>query len=47
METHGNTHTHTNTDTDEYSIVAFCKNSTIIIKCASKLKKNVYWTIYK
>ena len=24
------THTHTHTDCDEYSIVAFCKNTTII-----------------
>ena len=41
--THGNTHTHTHThthtrthtdadkDSNEYSIVAFCKNATIII----------------
>ena len=27
-----NTHTHTHTDSDKYSIVAFCKNSTIIIR---------------
>ena len=25
------THTHTHTDSDEYSIVAFCKNATIIM----------------
>ena len=41
MQKHGNTetwkhthtHTHTNThrDSDKYSIVAFCKNATIII----------------
>ena len=31
--THGNTHTHTDAhkDTDEYFIVAFCKNTTIIM----------------
>ena len=28
--THTHTHTHTHTDSDEYSIVAFCKNATII-----------------
>ena len=31
-KTHRNTHTHTDShkDSDEYSIVAFCKNTTII-----------------
>ena len=28
--THGHTHTHTHTDSNEYSIVAFSKNATII-----------------
>ena len=30
-ETRKHTHTHTHTDSDEYSIVAFCKNATIIM----------------
>ena len=33
-----NTETHTHTDSDEYSIVAFCKNETIIIKTCSLIK---------
>ena len=30
MDTHTQTHTHTLRDSDEYSIVAFCKNVTIL-----------------
>ena len=30
METQKHENTHTHTDSDEYSIVAFCKNATII-----------------
>ena len=43
--THAHAHTHTNThthrDSDEYSIVAFCKNTTIII-----IQDNVAYFIY-
>ena len=40
---HTNTHTDTNTDSEEYSIVAFCKNATIIlISVWNTLKKATF-----